>query len=435
VLAATAQIPRLGALLAESCGDPRDPRALRDHVLFVPDAIDSPDLAPQRELVLRYGVRSVIGASGALPGGGGFALVVCARVVVGAELAAAFSTLALHAGLALSRATDLGASEAERDRQRAAVYDHLLRLQEYVYFEQAAAISQARADEAVRSARLAATLEHEQHAGATRPERAQRAMLDVIADLREARTDLERAVAERTAELAAANAELSASNAELEQFASIASHDLQEPLRTIGGYLQLLDERYRDRLDPDGLEFIACAVNGAQRLQHLIEALLGYSRVARAPLDVAAVSLDRALDDVLESMARTVAESGVEIERSALPAVRGDAIQLRQLFQNLLSNAIKFAGPWPPRVEIHAVRRGQEVELTVRDHGIGFDPRYAEQVFKVFRRLQRKLPGTGIGLAICKKIADRHGGTIRAVSEPGQGATFHVTLPAAEAGS
>jgi signal transduction histidine kinase len=136
---------------------------------------------------------------------------------------------------------------------------------------------------------------------------------------------------------------------------------------------------------------------------------------------------------VLQGMAASVAESGLAIERGALPVVRGDPIQLRQLLQNLLSNAIKFAGDRRPRVEIRAAERDREIELSVTDHGVGFDPKYAEQVFKVFRRLQRKQAGTGIGLAICKKIAERHGGTIRAESEPGRGTTFYVTLQAAEA--
>jgi signal transduction histidine kinase len=131
-------------------------------------------------------------------------------------------------------------------------------------------------------------------------------------------------------------------------------------------------------------------------------------------------------------MARSITESGASLVRDPLPEVRGDAVLLRQLFQNLLSNAIKFCGDAPPEIEIRAERRGPEILLVVRDRGIGFDQKYAEQVFKVFRRLQRKLPGTGIGLAICKKIVERHGGTIQAVSAPGQGATFLVTLPATE---
>lgn len=430
------RIPVIAGILGEPLLGPGEDAGRAqgdDHVGFVPDAIGSAHVPAQRELVLRYGVRSVIGFGGVLPGGEGFAVVVFARVVVGPDIAAAFSTVALHAGLGLAQASDLAAPPADRDRERAAAYDRLLRLQEYVYIKQATVLAQARAAEAERVARLQETLEREQQAGTTRLERAQRAMLNVIADLRDARAELERRVEARTAELAAANAELRASNAELEQFAYVASHDLQEPLRTIAGYLQLLEERYGDRLDDAGHEFIAYAVRGAQRLQQLIDALLAYSRVSRATMEIGVVSLDRAFDEVLQGMAHSVAESGAAIDRAALPVVRGDAIQLRQLLQNLLSNAIKFAGPEPPRVEIRTERREQEIELRFRDHGTGFDPKYAEQVFKLFRRLQRKLPGTGIGLAICKKIAERHGGSIRAESEPGRGTTFYVTLQAAEA--
>jgi signal transduction histidine kinase len=407
--------------------------ALDDAVFFVADAIGSEHIPAQREFALRYGVRSVVGCGGTLPDGECFALVVFARVVVGADIAAGFSTLALHAALGLTAATDLQAPPAQRDRERAAAYDRLLRLQEYLYIRQATALAHAGAAETERAAGLAASLEREQHAGATKLARIQRAMINVIEDLRDARADLERKVAARTLELAQINTELRATNAELEQFAYVASHDLQEPLRTIAGYIQLLEERYGERIDGDGREFIAYAVRGAQRMQQLIEALLAYSQVSRAQLEVADVSLDRALDEVLQGMAASVAESGIAIERGALPVVRGDMIQLRQLLQNLLSNAIKFAGDRRPRVEIRAVRREREIELSVTDHGVGFDPKYAEQVFKVFRRLQRKQPGTGIGLAICKKIAERHGGTIRAESEPGCGTTFYVTLPAAEA--
>ena len=223
-----------------------------------------------------------------------------------------------------------------------------------------------------------------------------------------------------------------ATNAELEQFAYVASHDLQEPLRTIAGYLQLLRERYGERLDSDAHEFIEYSVRGAQRMQELIEALLQYSRVSRAPLAAGVVALDGALDDALQGLARSFADSHAVLKRDPLPTVRGDRVLLRQLFQNLLSNAIKFAGAQSPRIEVTCETRREEIVMTVRDHGLGFDPKYSEQIFRVFRRLQRKLPGTGIGLAICKKIVERHGGAITAHAAPGEGATFQITLPCHE---
>jgi light-regulated signal transduction histidine kinase (bacteriophytochrome) len=268
-------------------------------------------------------------------------------------------------------------------------------------------------------------------ASAKRQERSQRAMLNVIEDLREARAGLERRVDERTAELRQRNDELASTNAELEQFAYVASHDLQEPLRTIAGYLQLLEERYGDNLDENAREFIGFSVAGARRMQELIDALLAYSRVSRAPLAHGTVSLDGALDDALQSLARAVEDSHARIVREPLPTIRGDRVLLRQLFQNLIGNAIKFAGAEPPHIEITCAPADEGIRLEVRDRGIGFEPKYADQIFKVFRRLQRKLPGTGIGLAICKKIVERHGGAIAASSSPGNGAVLTVTLPGA----
>jgi light-regulated signal transduction histidine kinase (bacteriophytochrome) len=247
-------------------------------------------------------------------------------------------------------------------------------------------------------------------------------MLNVIEDLREARNRLEQRVADRTAEL-------ETRNRELEQFAYIASHDLQEPLRTVAGYLQLIQQRYRDRLDGEGHEFIGFAVDGARRMQELIEALLAYSRVASREHVLTKVALDGVLDDTLQSLERAIAESGATIRRGALPVVRGDRVQLGQLLQNLIGNAIKFGGDAPPDIAIDATVTGDDHVIEVRDRGIGFDNRHAERIFLLFRRLQRRHPGTGIGLAICKKIIERHGGTIQASSAPGQGATFRFTLP------
>lgn len=399
---------------------------------FVAEAIGSSLLPDQREFVLRYGVRAVVGCGGALPGGAGFALAIFARVPLTAESAAGFGSLGVHAGLALCRATDLGAPPLELFAARERAMERLLRLQEHVLLRRTTALARDADEQRRRADFLEQALVTQVGAGAQLRERTQRAMLNVIEDLREARRALEDRVVQRTRELERSNTELRSSNAELEQFAYIASHDLQEPLRTIAGYLQLLQERHGDHLDADGHEFISYAIGGARRLQELIDALLTYSRVARAPVEMAPVSLGRALDEALRGLARAVQESSAEIERDPLPVVRGDLVLLRQLFQNLVSNAIKFAGPRPPRIEVRARTGEHGVDLTVRDHGIGFDAKYAEQVFRVFRRLQRKLPGTGIGLAICKKIVERHGGTIHAESAPGQGASFHMRLPALE---
>jgi PAS domain S-box-containing protein len=229
--------------------------------------------------------------------------------------------------------------------------------------------------------------------------------------------------------------ELQRSNAELEQFAYVASHDLQEPLRMVASYTQLLARRYRGRLDDDADEFIAYAVDGAQRMQQLIQDLLAYSRVgtrgrAFAPVDCAAV-VDRAVGD----LGGAVAESGAVVTRDDLPSVLADPTQLRQLFQNLIGNALKYRGAAPPRVHVSAAREaaraGEAWHFAVRDNGIGIAPAYAERIFAVFQRLhtQAEYPGTGIGLAICRKIVERHGGRIWVASTPGAGATFHFTLP------
>jgi light-regulated signal transduction histidine kinase (bacteriophytochrome) len=302
---------------------------------------------------------------------------------------------------------------------RARSLDELLRLQEYRFQRSAEQLVRDRDAEAAR----ADVLRVEAGAQATRLQRSQRAMLNVIEDLRDARARLEQRVAERTAEL-------EERNRELEQFAYIASHDLQEPLRTVSGYLQLIAQRHGARLDAEGHEFLAFAVTGARRMQELIEALLAYSRVASRAYVTGPVALDDVLDDVLRGLERAIAESGATIRRGALPVVRGDRVQLGQLLQNLVANAIKFAGDAPPEIAIEA-DPGDPCVIRVHDRGIGFDNRHAERIFLLFRRLQRTHPGTGIGLAICKKIVERHGGTIRASSVPGRGTTFELTLPKA----
>jgi PAS domain S-box-containing protein len=233
---------------------------------------------------------------------------------------------------------------------------------------------------------------------------------------------------------------LARSNAELEQFAYVASHDLQEPLRMVASYTQLLARRYQGKLDPQADTYIRFAVDGAQRMQALINDLLALSRVGTQQRAMRPVDTARVIANVLKWLGSALEESGgtVEVE-GALPTVLGDAGQLEQLFQNLVANALKFRRPdVAPRVVVRAVRAsdadGAPWQFTVRDNGIGFEPQFADQIFVVFQRLHTRTeyPGTGVGLAICRKIVERHGGTIWAEATPGEGAAFHFTLPDAD---
>jgi hypothetical protein len=226
--------------------------------------------------------------------------------------------------------------------------------------------------------------------------------------------------------------ELERSNADLQHFAYIASHDLQEPLRMVSSYMQLLSRRYKEKLDADADEFIGYAVDGAKRMQALINALLSYSRVGTQGKGLEHTDCEKVLDDTLAALKNAIEDSGAQISRGALPTVMADATQLGQLFQNLIANAIKFRNHHAPVVRISAERKGTEWVFTVADNGIGFDPEYADRVFVMFQRLHGRdaYPGTGIGLAVCKKIVERHGGKIWVDSKPGEGACFHFTLPA-----
>jgi PAS domain S-box-containing protein len=227
-------------------------------------------------------------------------------------------------------------------------------------------------------------------------------------------------------------AELIRSNAELQQFAYVASHDLQEPLRMVASYTQLLARRYQGTLDSDADEFIAFAVDGAKRMQALINDLLTYSRVGTQGGEFQPTNVGAVVDRVIADLAAAIADAGATVTRGDLPTLLVDPVQMGQLFQNLLSNAIKFRGEDSPRVAITAAREGSGWRFAVRDNGIGIAPAYADRIFVIFQRLhtREEYPGTGIGLAICKKIVERHGGQIWVDSRPGNGATFIFTLPA-----
>jgi PAS domain S-box-containing protein len=236
--------------------------------------------------------------------------------------------------------------------------------------------------------------------------------------------------------LHATAADLARSNAELEQFAYVASHDLQEPLRMVASYTQLLARRYKGRLDEDADEFIGFAVDGARRMQELINDLLTYSRVGTRPLQPEAVDTNQLVDQVVSDLTAAIADSHASVLRNELPIVQGDPTQLRQLFQNLIANGIKFHRPsTEPQVQVSAARQNGAWTFSVRDNGIGIEPQYQERIFALFQRLHTRAdyPGTGIGLAICKKIVERHGGQIRVDSAPGHGTTFLFSLPVAAA--
>jgi PAS domain S-box-containing protein len=229
-----------------------------------------------------------------------------------------------------------------------------------------------------------------------------------------------------------AEEELRRSNDELERFAYVASHDLQEPLRTVASYLQLLERRYRERLDGDALEFIDFAVGGARRMEQLIQDLLAFSRVGTQGEAPSITGTEDALRDTLNSLRAAIDNSGAAITSGALPPVMADAGQLRQLLANLIGNALKFRGEAPPQVHVEAVRDGRFWRFSVADNGIGIAPEFFERIFVIFQRLhvREAYPGTGVGLAICRKIVDRHGGRIWLTSTPGSGTTFFFTLPA-----
>lgn len=233
-------------------------------------------------------------------------------------------------------------------------------------------------------------------------------------------------------ELARRAEALARSNAELEHFAYVASHDLQEPLRSMVSFMQLAERRMGEAMDPDARRFVGRAIDAAARMRALIQDLLAYSRVGRLGQPFRPVSLDEALDSALANLRVAIEESGARIERpERLPAVLADGLQLTQVFQNLIANAIKFRGNEPPFIRIGVEGGNHEWIVYVSDQGIGIDPKYFDRIFAIFQRLhsRRHYEGTGIGLALCKKIVERHGGRIWVESSPGKGATFYFALP------
>jgi light-regulated signal transduction histidine kinase (bacteriophytochrome) len=248
--------------------------------------------------------------------------------------------------------------------------------------------------------------------------------------------ELEQRVAERTAELRAVNASLLRSNADLERFAYVASHDLQEPLRMVSAYVDLLARRYEGKLDKDADDYIRFAVDGASRMRLLISDLLSYSRTGMQALRIGPADFEKVLEAALDNLRVLREESQAEIVHEPLPVAPGDEAGLVLVLQNLLSNAIKFRQPdRPPRVRVAATRHGDEWQFVVEDNGIGFDNQYAERIFEIFQRLHsgRAYPGTGIGLAISKRIIEAHGGRMWAESTEGAGSKFWFSLPATEA--
>ena len=242
---------------------------------------------------------------------------------------------------------------------------------------------------------------------------------------------------QQEAALRVAHEELKRSNAELEQFAYVASHDLQEPLRMVASYTQLLARRYDARLDNDAREFMSYIVDGATRMKQLIEDLLAYSRVGTKSQDFKPVPAEAALGRALFNLRAAIEEAGAAVTHDPLPIVHADESQLAQLLQNLIGNALKFRSDSVPRIHVAVAEKEHEWQFEVRDNGIGIERQYFERIFMVFQRLHNKgeYPGTGIGLAICKKVVERHGGRIWVESRPGEGSSFHFTLPKARGDS
>jgi light-regulated signal transduction histidine kinase (bacteriophytochrome) len=225
------------------------------------------------------------------------------------------------------------------------------------------------------------------------------------------------------------------SNEELRRFAYVASHDLQEPLRTVTSYLQSIEQRYPDKLDGEGREFITFAVDGARRMKNLINDLLIYSRVENRSRTFTLLEMQQVLDKAKESLGLSITEADVRITHDPLPQLVADEDLMGQIFQNLIGNAIKYRSAKQPEIHIGANCTDQYWTFSIRDNGIGIEQQFLERIFVIFQRLHtiEEYPGTGIGLAVCKKAVELHGGRIWAESEPGQGTTFYFTIPVREA--
>jgi len=250
-------------------------------------------------------------------------------------------------------------------------------------------------------------------------------------ELERHRKYLEQLVEERTSQLERANAELLRSNENLEQFAYVASHDLQEPLRIMASYSQLLERRYREKLDQDGVEFIDFIVDAAGRMRKLITDLLVYSRAGMKGVPLGRVDCGQVLDNVLLNLGKAIESTGAKITHDRLPVVHAYESSMVQVFQNLIANALKFRGDATPKIHVGAKKKDSEWVFSVRDNGIGIEPQYHEKIFMIFQRLNPRgeYQGTGIGLSICRKIVEDHGGRIWIESELGRGTTFYFTIP------
>lgn len=235
-----------------------------------------------------------------------------------------------------------------------------------------------------------------------------------------------------------ATEELRRSNEELEEFAYVASHDMQEPLRTVSSYVQLLERRYADKLDSDARDFIAFAADGAARMQAMISDLSAYSRIGRREREFLPTDFEKALSEALANLESAIMESNAEVTIGPLPVIVADSSQITVLFQNLVGNAIKFRQEGvTPRVHVSAEKQGEKWVFSVSDNGIGIDPKNFDRIFVIFQQLHPPdtYPGTGIGLAICKRIVERHGGSIWVESDPGKGTTFYFAIPGGRYGT
>jgi light-regulated signal transduction histidine kinase (bacteriophytochrome) len=265
--------------------------------------------------------------------------------------------------------------------------------------------------------------------------RTERENLAAAPALAQRAADLERA----NAELAETTARLERSNEELQRFATVASHDLREPLRVVSGFADLLARRHGDQLGPDGNRFVEAITGGVKRMDEMISDLLAYARAGRADQPLETVDTGEVVSDVMAGLERAIEDAHAEVEIDQLPMVNGNPASLRQLFQNLIANAIKFVEDGPPRVRVWAAEVPEGWRFTVRDNGIGIDPEKAELIFGMFTRLHgsERYPGTGVGLAVCQRIVDVHGGRIWVEPSPGGGSQFMFTIararpPAAE---